>query len=424
MSVPPQNTAFLYKAGVYTCFNREAELAEAVARQISQFEGQSDEVSRRIFENAPHTIALALDRLKASRPGNGNTSAAEAMAYEALLNFAERISADSLLQFREASLAPGSFFLPRYVFHVLAGNLFVSGYESITHALLCGGCCMVRCSSREQSRTVAFLEALGNDSSLIQQALVAGWWPAVWQSVTRAAAAQASAVIVFGNDESVSRLRDLSPATARFIGHGNKASFAVVSEEDLNSRQIARDLAYDFTVYDQHGCLSPRAAFLQTKNPQLAFEFAALLDEEMHEIAKRLPRSPLTLEEAVAMARARDNLLLRHPEARILAPGKVQSHHVSIANANPYQPGSTNRFCDLRTFAELNDLIRALEPYSGQISTIGASRELVIAQELQQILRVPRLCAIGSMQRPPLGWTHDGRLPLRDLVEYYSIEKS
>jgi len=38
-------------------------------------------------------------------------------------------------------------------------------------------------------------------------------------------------------------------------------------------------------------------------------------------------------------------------------------------------------------------------------------------------LGAKRICPLGEMQRPPLGWRHDGRPALGDLVTWCDWEK-
>jgi hypothetical protein len=62
-----------------------------------------------------------------------------------------------------------------------------------------------------------------------------------------------------------------------------------------------------------------------------------------------------------------------------------------------------------------------------KISTVGLSATAAQARDLVRPLArwgARRICPLGQMQNPPLGWRHDGRPPLSDLVTWTDWEKS
>jgi hypothetical protein len=68
-------------------------------------------------------------------------------------------------------------------------------------------------------------------------------------------------------------------------------------------------------------------------------------------------------------------------------------------------------------------LIDALTPLAPHLASAGVEG---IDAELRRGLRalgVSRVCALGSMQCPPLGWRHDNRGVLEPLARFADVER-
>ena len=71
-------------------------------------------------------------------------------------------------------------------------------------------------------------------------------------------------------------------------------------------------------------------------------------------------------------------------------------------------------------------MLRVAEMARNQVSTVGLSAPKNDAEYIVNKLAhwgVTRICPIGQMQNPPLGWRHDGRPPLGDLVTWIDWEQ-
>ena len=84
-----------------------------------------------------------------------------------------------------------------------------------------------------------------------------------------------------------------------------------------------------------------------------------------------------------------------------------------------------NRFVYVKRAADLADALHHAELVRGQVSTVGLAGAGDRARDLAaQLARwgVTRVCPLGRMQRPPLGWRHDGRPALADLLTWTDWE--
>ena len=414
----------------------ELEARETV-ETVRRLAGRVD--TARVRAAAPAAIAAAARRLleMAGDPDGdpaplvSESAAAIGMhpraAAEALRNLLAPMTGEALAVLQQQAFQPVAGAVPvgpRLVFHVLAGNLFVSGIESVIHALLAGAGSIVRCSAADRRFPLLWRDALAEVDPEMAEAVQVAWWPHDETGTTRGVAACSDVVVAFGGDEALRAVAALVPPGVRFVAHGPRTSFALISPDDLTggrSAATAAALAYDLSVYDQHGCLSPRGVFLPAQADTAPEHFATLLAGAMRNVAERLPRRPLTLEDAAALARGRDEAILS-AVATGDAPPPLHSRPddpfvVALRPCLPFVPGPADRFADLRAYADAADVAHALAPWRGRIGCLGAGSP-ALWTDLAARLRAPRLCLLGTMQRPPLGWPHDGRPPITDLLDY------
>lgn len=416
----------------------EEALRARVARLLRWHERHAAE----LFMRAPQAIARAATilrhpehplRRQALQSGR-LVGLSPGMVAEAIENALGGLTAQRLVKLRQRHVGPealGRRHLPRLVFHVLAGNLFLSGWESMILASLTGACQVVRTSAQDRIYARLWARALAAADPLLGKAHAVYWWPHEDSACTRAATHAADVVVAFGDDPSVGAVRALTPVRTRFVGHGFKLSFALLDTSDLREDcldDLARRLAYDFSVYDQQGCLSPRALLLGGREIPIEDQFCAALATAMRNYLTALPRHELTLEEKAVVARLREETLLEH-----LAAGRSQSSRrgsmesaklwsrpddpfvVAQLPLGQFVPSPVNRSVTIYRFRSLDQLTQVLLPYRGHISTLGVENFHDAWQRLACALQVVRICPIGKMQKPPLGWTHDGYQPLEVL---------
>lgn len=379
-------------------------------------------------ERAPEVIARTVRELLKNDTPEAIAELADfepSMVREGLTNLADVWTEDALAELQDSVFSrrgKRSVIFPNRIFHITAGNLFVSGLESLVLGMLTGAVNLVRFPIADPI-FLYWKQVLDRICPEISADIIVGHWPREYTSIMELAIKKSDVVVAFGNDATTQELSTLVSPPRRFIGHGSKWSFAVV---DLNasSPDTATRLAYDFTVYDQQGCLSPQAAFLIGTQEQ-AREFAHQLTLSMFGMAQRLPRRKLSLEETAALTRIRDEVLTAAASGKVayVLSGPSDPYLVTLRMVMDFDQGATNRHCNLFYAADAGTAIRPLNIFRGHVASLGVEvQDVNTIVETCDALRIPRICRIGKMQKPPLGWAHDGREPLRDLVEYKDIE--
>jgi hypothetical protein len=315
---------------------------------------------------------------------------------------------------------------PRLITHFLAGNVPAPGIVSICCGLLLKAGNLVKASQGEPIFPALFVESLRDIDAELADCVAVLQWPRDEVVLTQAALFHANAVIAYGDDQTVSTLRRMAPA-AVFLGYGHKVSFGVVAKEAMaadNLPSLAEAAAFDVSVYDQQGCLSPHLIYVEEGGQSSARNFAARLAEAMAAFQARIPRGELSLEEAAAIAKIRGAY-----EFRAAADGRVSiwsspgtKDWTVIYDEDPsFVPSCLNRVVFIKPIEDFKCVLEVVQSCAGKVSTVGIApmneRIEAFAGDLAK-LGVHRVCSLGQMQRPPLAWHHDGRPNLADLVRW------
>lgn len=245
---------------------------------------------------------------------------------------------------------------------------------------------------------------------------------------------EADCVTAAGSDETLASIRGKLPARARFLGYGTKVSFGCITKQALASgrqaQSIAQDAALDVAAWNQLGCLSPHVIYVEEGGAVLAEAFAEMLAQELESLEQAHPRGTLSAEDAAAIARRRSFYEVRmahSPETRMWASEKSTAWTVIFETDPRFQVSCLNRFIYIKPVNGLAQALEAADPVREKVSTIGLACGAAQTGELAQRLArwgARRICPLGQMQNPPLGWRHDGRPALGDLLTWCDWEKA
>ncbi|MEI8315647.1 MAG: acyl-CoA reductase [Verrucomicrobiota bacterium] len=331
-------------------------------------------------------------RARAVAEAPGPTGFSPEMVNEAVTLTFGALTREALSKF----IAPAN--APRRITHILSGNVPAPGIGSICRGLLLNAVNLVKCSHRDPVFPTLFVESLREVDTELASRVTAVHWPREDTGRTQAALANAEAVIAYGDDDSIASLRALTPAAAQFFSYGHKVSFAIVGREALPDGDLPVLAAFDASVYDQQGCMSPHAFFVEGN----AREFAAALAAAMATYETRVPRGRLSVEEAALAAQVRAIYEFRSANDRRVAIWNSKPPHpwTVIYDENPsFTPSCLNRTVFVKPLCTLD----AMQALAGKVSTVGVApwndRLRSLSGKLPE-----RVCPIGQMQRPPLSF--------------------
>ena len=286
---------------------------------------------------------------------------------------------------------------------VLAGNVFSAAVRPLLLPLLCGTAVMAKASSADDVLPRHLKLALDTIDARVGSACEVVTFGRDAHEQHAALVRGVDVLAVYGNDATIAAFAARTPAECRLIAHGHGMGVTYITRDALGSehaaRMIAGRAALDIAAYDQRGCLSPHAIFVQPGGAADARRFARVLGEALQGIERELPRG--TPSDAAAAAQ----LQWRGVAAAIGELHQGATWGVSYEERGPLRisPGYRNVAvydCDSAAAlgARLAPLGRALKALG--VAGVAARRELAGF--------APYVCAVGAMQTPPLDAPLDG----------------
>ena len=305
---------------------------------------------------------------------------------------------------------------------VLASNIPWAGIESLTWALLARSNCLVRVSSGEPWTVPLFLEALAEEYPPLARTAAAVYWDSDDAEAHRAALAYPDTVVVYGADDTVATWRALAAERARpprLIEHGHRMSVALVGRGSLapgTADQIADVLVREAALYDRAGCLSPSIAYLEASGAIRPEDFGERCARAQARWAERWPVRTPDDAQASATHQARGTCELAGGQIWAASDASWTVALDRRATGPAPVPG---RFLWLHQFDDFDALRARLVAWGDRLSTVGISGWKARDAELMAVVGptgATRLCALATMQDPPLDRFHDGHSELADLV--------
>jgi len=319
---------------------------------------------------------------------------------------------------------------PRLLAHVAPGNIPAPALTEMALGLLARSAQFVKCASGQALVPRMFAHSLYEADRKLGACLEIAAWKGGSESLESALFAEADCIVATGSDETLAAIRHKLPPSARFIGHGEQVSFGYITCEALEreTHAIVERAAADVTAWNQRGCLSPHVIYVEESGGGAREDFANLLAGKLEALEKTHPRGTLSANDAAAIATRRAFYEVRaahSPETRMWASRESTAWTVIFENDPQFQISCQNRFIYVKVVRELTEALQGAEPVRDKTSTVGMACAPAQAADLARRLArwgAKRICPLGQMQHPPLGWRHDGRPPLGDMVTWIDWE--
>lgn len=320
---------------------------------------------------------------------------------------------------------------PELLAHFAPGNLPCPTWLGMIHGLLIGSAQFIKCAQGAAFLPRMFAHSLYAAHPKLGACLELAVWPGGREDLESPLLAQADCVMATGSDKTLAAIRHRMPAHARFVGHGHRVSFGYITKDRMSramARELARLAAQDVAAWNQLGCLSPHAFYVESDGLVSAEDFAAMLAVEMEAQEKIAPRGELPASAAADIAHRRAFYEVREAhtgDVRLWRSIDSTAWTVVLQRDPQFTSSCLHRFVYVKEVENLDQLLRTVERVRGQVSTIALAAAKTDAVEMIQKLArwgVTRVCPIGQMQDPPLTWRHDGRPALADLLTWTDWE--
>ncbi|MBP1153332.1 hypothetical protein ACVLD2_003549 [Paenibacillus sp. PvR052] len=322
---------------------------------------------------------------------------------------------------------------PELLFHVFSGNVPGLPIWSLVMGILLKSANLGKTSSAEPLMAVLFAETLAEVDPLLADCLAVLPWKGGNEALEQTVIDAAEAIVAYGSQETVEKLRSRVPGTKRFVSYGYKISFAMIGKEALTAdryQETARRLAEDASIYDQQGCLAPHSVFVEEGGAVTPRQFGQLLASEMERYHEKKPRAVLSDEESMAIhaVRQRFEMMGLRGEPIAVYASRTGTDWTVIYHGQPgFEASPLNRTVHVFACESLESAADQIQPYRDYLQTVGLAvgpDRLEPVAGLLGMYGATRICAVGEMSRTPSGWHHDGHLNLLDLVRWVDLERS
>ena len=286
---------------------------------------------------------------------------------------------------------------------VTAANVCTAAVPAISVALTARVPVFIKASSRDDALPRAFASALREVDEELARAVRVASFPGGTRSLEDPLFQAADVVIAYGNDSTLDAIAARLDGGTAFVRHGHGFGIGFVAREVPGDSALA--FALDVAAYDQRGCLSPHAIFVERGGALDASALALALAER----EDTLPRGRLDEHAHIAQAQWRGVAVATE---ELIDGGAWSVAHG--ANRFRVSPGHRNV-----TVVEVNgaaDCFSALGPDAVAVKAVGVAGSERTREAMRCRWPGARVCPAGRMQLPPLCARADGHGPTDGLV--------
>ncbi len=313
------------------------------------------------------------------------------------------------------------------VLHVFAGNIPGVAVTSLVRALLVRAASLGKTAYGEPLLPALFAQAVASVDAGIGDALAIGHWRGGDAALEDVAFRESDAIVVYGGEGALAAVRRRAPALTPVLDHGPRLSVGFITRAAIPDPEAARLLAADVAravaTFDQQGCVSPHAVYIE-EGAAGGDAFPALLVDALHALEAELPRGPLTPEEAAAIRAVRTHAEFAGFAGRassLVSPPDAP-FTVILHDGATFEPSCLQRTIHLHRVASLDDGLHALHAHRALLQTAAvAGADTALLRRFAQS-GFTRVTSFARMAWPDPASHHDGRGPLTELLRFSVVE--
>lgn len=322
---------------------------------------------------------------------------------------AERLFAEA----GEARRASGGSAAPGFALVVLASNLPALAVQPLLPALAARRPVLLKSPSAEPLFASAFVRALATRLPPLADAVAAATWPGGAEDLEAPLLERAGVVLAYGDAEAVASLERRAPP-GRVVAYGPRTSLAVAAR-GADPAAVAPGLARDVALFDQRGCLSIAAVYVEGSEEEAA-TLARKLAVELGRLARRWPPGAADPASAGAVQQVRAEAELRGLDRVEVAP-ELAAGTVLVEPSPSFQPTPGLRTVRIHPLTDLARLPELLAPWRGRLQGVAlAGTPAATLPAALRDLGVSRITPPGELQHPDALWHNGGTHPLRALL--------
>lgn len=322
-------------------------------------------------------------------------------------------------------------FGPSLCVQISSGGVPGVGVNALIRSLLVKAPTLIKPGAGDTLLTRLFAEALADVDPALGAAVAVRYWRGEERDVTAAALDGAEVVVAYGSDEAVRSVRNLTPATARFVGYHHRFGIGLVGREALGAgvEKVAAHVARAVAMFEHRGCVCPHIVFVEEHGNVVPEAFAELVAGALEGLERRWPTDGASggrEVERAALVQARGTVELQEAAgaARMLH-GHEASWTVVFESDLVQLPQLPGRSVRIRGVSDLDDVPAMVGRAGRHLQSVGYAGDERRAMGLAEALTragATRIVPFEHMSFPPAWWLHDGRGPLETLVRWAEVE--
>ena len=321
---------------------------------------------------------------------------------------------------------------PLLTFHVGAGTVPGVSVTSMIRALLVKSAVLLKPALGDVVLPVLFAEALAEEAPELSDSLAVTYWPGGSSPLEDLALQRAEAVVAYGGNEAIKSLRNRTPVTARFIAYHHRLSVGLVGREALTAERaprVARVAARAVSMFDQRGCVSAHAIYVEEGGAVDPGGWAALLASAMADLEAELPGGNLTAADASAVHQMRGSAELCEASGSGVRVFRADDSFwtVILEEELGFTRSCLNRVVSLFPTPDLCGVANSLGEVGGYLQTVaveGAEDRLPMLAEALYRAGATRVTSFEKAPWPPPWWHHDGASVFAGLIRWMDLEEN
>lgn len=330
---------------------------------------------------------------------------------------------------------------PALAFHVFAGNVPGVAVTSLVRSLLVKAPSLGKLASGEPILPVLFARSLDSVDPDLARALAITYWPGGAGGSADAEGRvleEADLVVVYGGPEAAASYRARLPTESRLVIHGPRFSAGLIGREALrDDPELPRRVARAIATFDQHGCVSPHAVWVEDPATDAAEDpaeqggsagerFAEALADALERLETKLPRGEITPAESSLIQQERGAAEIRGHTGTVRVLAGARTAWTVVFDRDPtFRASCLNRFVRVHPVQDLAETPALLAPVGHGLQSVAIAapqpRRIALAHDLARI-GATRVTSFDRLPWPPPQWHHDGRGPLRELLRWVDVE--
>ena len=322
-------------------------------------------------------------------------------------------------------------------FHLGAGTVPGVSATSMIRSLLVKSAVLLRPAFGDVPLSVAFAKALSEELPEIAGCFAVLHWARERTDLTGRVLSSVDLVAAYGSDETLDGIRERLPLSTRFVAYRHRVGVAFIGREALerggasgsgSARQSALEASRAVSLFDQRGCVSPHAVFVEEGGEVSPELWADFLADALQELERELPSGPVGPEAGVGIQQVRGAAELAEGLGRgwVRHGAGLAPWTVTVLQDEPLMPSCLNRVVRVIPVEDGLRAVDLLEPWARFLQSVGVEGFGDRGADLEDRLArmgVSRIVSLAAQPWPDAWWHHDGGSPLRDLVRWTDAER-